>query len=86
MCHETGAVIDGSLTRGSPPYMATLGLLKGGTYKMCYHVRIIYRASSLLVSVPFQHLESCDLLPHARVPEQMQWAETLAHQVTNDTI
>ncbi|KAK2193859.1 hypothetical protein NP493_5g16017 [Ridgeia piscesae] len=58
-------------------------------YKLPWCVRIVQakkrsQVSSLLVSVPFQHLESCDLLPHARVPEQMQWAETLAHQTVQD--
>ena len=44
---------------------------------------IIFRVHHLRVTVPFQHLESCSLLQHTRLPEQMHWGETLATKVNN---
>lgn len=58
-------------------------------YKLPWCVRIAQankksEVSSLHVSVPFQHLVSCKLLPHTRLPEQMHWAETLAEKSFHD--
>ena len=59
------------------------GLRPGSVTPLISMCIIIFRVHHLRVSVPFQHLESCSLLQHTRLPEQMHWGETLATKVNN---
>ncbi|KAI0223882.1 putative arginine--tRNA ligase, mitochondrial [Lamellibrachia satsuma] len=58
-------------------------------HKLPWCVRIVpvtkrTEVHHLRVSVPFQHLESCSLLQHTRLPEQMHWGEILATKSSCD--